>query len=136
MRWPRSPRWSTGRCGAARSWRARRARRSDARLPGGDEPVNTKLRCLHLLSGLVLLGGCATSPQDDGLLASTPIVRALARESGDVVEVARFSRMRAGAPLPVEWLGWGLQSGRRPTEYRLVASPAGTVLEAYADAAA
>ena len=98
--------------------------------------MNTKLRCLHLLSGLVLLGGCATSPQDDGLLASTPIVRALARESGDVVEVARFSRMRVGAPLPAEWLGWGLQSGRRPTEYRLVASPAGTVLEAYADAAA
>lgn len=76
-------------------------------------------------------------PEDDGLLASTPIVRALARESDDVVAVARFSQMRAGQPLPAEWLGWGLRSGKRPTEYRLVnGSSAGTVLEATAELAA
>lgn len=89
-----------------------------------------------LLAGLLLLGGCATSPEDDGLLASTPIVRALAREPGTLVEVARFSRMQVGAPLPADWLGWGLRSGKRPTEYRLVDHGGATVLEAYANAAA
>jgi hypothetical protein len=59
------------------------------------------------LAALVVLAGCATLPEDDGLLASTPIVRALEREDADVVEVARFSRMRAGAPLPAAWVGWG-----------------------------
>lgn len=93
-------------------------------------------RPLLLLTVLLALGGCAGTPEDDGLLASTPIVRALARETGSVVEVARFSRMREGASLPADWLGWGLRSGKRPTQYRLVPGPAGTVLEAYADAAA
>lgn len=98
--------------------------------------MNIRLQLLPLLVGLLLLGGCATSPEDDGLLASTPIVRALARESGDLVEVARFSRMQVGAPLPADWVGWGLRSGKRPTRYRLVDNGGATVLEAYADAAA
>jgi len=98
--------------------------------------VKIRLRFLMLLPGLLALGGCAVTPEDDGLLASTPIVRALARESADVVEVARFSRMRQGAPLPAGWLGWGLRSGKRPTEYRLAGDGGATVLEAYADGAA
>jgi Protein of unknown function (DUF3047) len=98
--------------------------------------MKAPLRSALTLTALLALGGCATSPDDDGLLASTPIVRALARESGDVVEVARFSRMQAGAPLPADWLGWGLRSGKRPTEYRLVRAGPGTALEAYADRAA
>jgi hypothetical protein len=89
------------------------------------------------LAALVVLAGCATLPEDDGLLASTPIVRALAREDTDIVEVARFSQMRAGAPLPEAWVGWGLRSGKRPTEYRLVnGDAAGTVLQATAEQAA
>jgi hypothetical protein len=44
--------------------------------------------------------------------------------------------MQAGAPPPAEWLGWGLHSGKRPTEYRLVRTAAGTALEAFADRAA
>ncbi len=91
-------------------------------------------RAAATLVGL-LLAGCASVSEDDGLLASTPIVRALARESGEVVEVARFSRMQAGVPLPAEWLRWGTRSGRRPTEYRLVPAASGTVLQAYADRA-
>lgn len=98
--------------------------------------MKSGLHFLTLLPGLLLLGACALTPEDDGLLASTPIVRALARESSDVVEVARFSRMRQGTPLPAEWLGWGLHSGKRPTEYRLVDNGGSTVLEAYADGAA
>lgn len=94
------------------------------------------MRAAVLLAGLLVLAGCATAPEDDGLLASTPIMRALEREADDVVAVARFSQMRAGAPLPAEWLGWGLRSGKRPTEYRLVGSDAGTGLEARAERAA
>jgi hypothetical protein len=83
----------------------------------------------------IAIGGCSMLPEDDGLLASTPIVRALARESGDVVEIARFTELREGEPLPAHWLGWGLHSGKRPTEYRLVHTAAGTALEAYAERA-
>lgn len=83
---------------------------------------------------LLALAGCAAVPEDDGLLASTPIVRALEREDADVVEVARFSRLRAAAPLPADWLGWGLNSGKRRTDYRLVnGDAAGTVLQADAE---
>ena len=89
-------------------------------------------RTLRVLAGVLALAGCASTP-DDGLLASTPIVRELWPEWGSVVEVARFSRMKAGDPLPAGWEPWGLQSGRRPTEYRLVDSTRGTVLEAFAD---
>lgn len=88
-------------------------------------------------AALAVLGGCATSSStDDGLLASTPIVRELGRERGDLVEVARFSRLKAGGPLPEAWRPWGMNSGKLPTEYRLVGSPRGTVLEAQAVRAA
>lgn len=94
------------------------------------------MRALGLVA-LLVLAGCASLPEDDGLLASTPIVRELEREDADVVEVARFSRMHAGAPLPEAWLGWGLRSGKRATEYRLVnGASAGTVLQATAEQAA
>lgn len=85
---------------------------------------------------LLALAGCASVPEDDGLLASTPIVRALERETDAVVPVARFSALGAGETLPDDWLGWGLRSGKRPTHYSLVANGAGTALEAFADRAA
>lgn len=89
------------------------------------------------LAALVVLAGCAALPEDDGLLASTPIVRELERENGDIVEVARFSQMHAGQPLPAAWVGWGLRSGKRPTDYRLVNGDAvGTVLQASAEQSA
>jgi hypothetical protein len=93
-------------------------------------------RLVQVLAGLLALAGCASTPPDDGLLASTPIVQERWREWGSVVEVARFSRMNAGGPLPSGWEPWGLQSGKRTTEYRLVDSVHGTVLEAYAARAA
>jgi hypothetical protein len=94
------------------------------------------VRRAFLLALVLVLAGCATAPEDDGLLASTPIVRELNRETGDVVAVAQFSSLAPGAPLPADWLGWGLNSGKRATEYRLVDNGGTTVLEAYADAAA
>lgn len=97
--------------------------------------ILTKLPRAAALLGGVLLAGCVIVTEDDGLLASTPIVHALERETADVVEVARFSNLQPGAPLPAGWLGWGLNSGKRQTEYRLVPGDSGTVLEAYADRA-
>ncbi|MDH4174645.1 MAG: DUF3047 domain-containing protein [Betaproteobacteria bacterium] len=94
------------------------------------------MRAAAALGVLLALAGCAIVPEDDGLLASTPIVRALDREEADIVEVARFSRLRAGAPLPAEWVGWGLNSGKRRTDYRLVNGADRTVLQAEADGAA
>ena len=95
------------------------------------------MRAACTLAALLALAACAMVPGDDGLLASTPIVRALEREDADVVEVARFSRLRAGTPLPADWLGWGLNSGKRRTDYRLVnGDAAGTVLQADAEQAA
>ena len=93
-------------------------------------------RRLALLAlALAGLGGCATAPEEDTLLASTSIVRALERETGDVVEVARFSQMSAGAPLPEGWMQWGLNSGRQPTRYRIASIGRTVALEAYADQA-
>ncbi|MEO8717560.1 MAG: DUF3047 domain-containing protein [Burkholderiales bacterium] len=89
-----------------------------------------------VLAALLALAGCASVPEDDGQLASTSIARDLPRETGDLIEVARFSSMRAGASLPDDWVGWGLHSGKRPTEYRLVHAVPGTVLEAVAENAA
>jgi len=94
-----------------------------------------RMRSVLVLAELFALAGCALLPEDDDLLASTPIVRELDLEDSDILEVARFSRLRAGAPLPAEWLGWGLNSGKRPTEYRLVNGAAGTVLQADAEQA-
>ena len=94
------------------------------------------MRAAFALAALLALAGCAAVPEDDGLLASTPIVRALDREEAEVVQVARFSRMRAGTPLPADWLGWGLNSGKRRTDYRLVNGADGTVLQADAEQAA
>jgi hypothetical protein len=92
------------------------------------------MRAAPALALLLALAGCAAVPDDDGLLASTPIVRTLELEDADVVEVARFSRLHAGAPLPADWLGWGLNSGKRRTDYRLVnGDAAGTVLQADAE---
>jgi hypothetical protein len=85
------------------------------------------------LAALAALAGCASVPEDDGLLASTPIVRELERESGEVVAVARFSELAPGAPLPDEWQVWGANSGKPPTRYRLVDDGQRTALEAYAE---
>jgi Protein of unknown function (DUF3047) len=91
-------------------------------------------RCVLLFASLLALAGCA-STLDDGLLASTPIVRELWREWGSVVEVGPFSKMKPGDALPAGWEPWGLQAGKRPTEYRLVDTTHGTVLEGFADGA-
>ncbi|MGH8689098.1 MAG: DUF3047 domain-containing protein [Burkholderiales bacterium] len=84
---------------------------------------------------LAVLGGCATAPGGGTLLASTPIVHRLDRETADVVEVARFSRLQAGADLPEGWMPWGMGAGRQPTRYRIGRVGDDVALEANADRA-
>lgn len=93
------------------------------------------MRARLALAALVALAGCASLPEDDGLLASTPIMRSLERETDAVVPVARFSQMAPGAPLSADWRGWGLRAGKRPTRYRLVDEGGDVALEADADRA-
>jgi hypothetical protein len=76
----------------------------------------------------LLLGACAGTP-DDPLVWSDDLVRALPRERGELVEVARFSRVAPGAP-PAPWEQWLVRRGNVPTEYRVVEVDGTTVLEA------
>jgi len=80
------------------------------------------------------LAGCAGVPVDE-LLASTAIVAELPLESGTRVEAARFSAGRAGESQP----GWGrfiVSPFATKSEYALVESGPGVVLEGRADASA
>jgi hypothetical protein len=86
----------------------------------------------HLRNALAIacgaaLAACTTVPVDE-LLASTAIVAELERETGALVEAARFSGARAGEPPP----GWGrfiVSPFATKSEYRLVESNPGLVLE-------
>ena len=77
---------------------------------------------------LALVAACAGTP-DDPLVWSDEIARALPRERGDTVEVARFSRVAPGTTL-APWEPWFVQRGSTPTDYRLVEVDGATVLEA------
>jgi len=80
------------------------------------------------------LAGCVGVPVDE-LLASTEIVAELPIESGALVEAARFSAGRAGGSQP----GWGrfiVSPFATKSEYALVESGAGVVLEGRADGSA
>src|SRR4030081_470527 len=69
-----------------------------------------------------LAAGCAAAPEeateDDGLLASTPIVHRLPLAEGKVVEVARFSQLRPGGPLADDCEPYVLQPAHPLTRYR------------------
>jgi len=80
------------------------------------------------------LAGCVGVPVDE-LLASTGIVAELPLESGARVEAARFSAGRAGESQP----GWGrfiVSPFATKSEYALVESGPGVVLEGRADGSA
>src|SRR5712692_2231954 len=80
------------------------------------------------------LAGCVGVPVDE-LLASTGIVAELSLENGARVEAARFSAGRAGESQP----GWGrfiVSPFATKSEYALVESGPGVVLEGRADGSA
>ena len=86
-----------------------------------------------------LAGGCAGTPSDprdpEGLLASSAIVAERGVERGASIEVARFSRETAGG-LPDQWEPFVILPATPRTQYRLMATPEGTVLDANADQSA
>ena len=64
------------------------------------------------------------------------MVTQLARQSGERVEVARFSRRAAGEPLPDDWEPYIILPSKPRTAYKLVNTDAGVALEAQADRSA
>jgi hypothetical protein len=83
-----------------------------------------------LLAGL--LAACASTPLDDPLLWSAPLVRTLERERGEVIEVARFSRAERGE-LREPWEPYFIVRDNHPTWYRVVERDGASVLEAVAE---
>src|SRR5216683_6662169 len=83
----------------------------------------------------IALAGCASAPPDE-LLASTAIVAELPRESGALVEAARFSAGHVGEAPPGGWSPFVVSPFATKSEYRLVESNPLTVLEARADGSA
>ena len=88
----------------------------------------------RLACGVVLAGCASTSPDD--LLASTAIVAELPRESGVLVEAARFSAGRVGEAPPGGWSPFVVSPFASRSEYRLVEGNPHPVLEARADGSA
>ena len=86
------------------------------------------LRNAAALACGVALAGCVSGTADD-LLASTAIVAELPRESGAMVEAARFSAGRAGEAPPGGWSAFVVSPFATKSEYRLVESNPLTVLE-------
>jgi DUF3047 family protein len=86
------------------------------------------------LACAAVLGGCAT-PRVEPLLASSAIVAEFPRESGALVEAARFSADRPGGT-PGSWESFVVSPYAKRTDYRLVAGDRGVVLEALADGSA
>lgn len=85
------------------------------------------MRSSALLAFLVLWG-CASTP-DEPLVWSDDVARALSRERGDQVEVARFSRLAPGTSV-APWEPWLIRRGNTPTAYRVTELDGDTVLEA------
>jgi hypothetical protein len=81
-----------------------------------------KIRSAATIAVVIALAGCASVeqeaavPEDDGLLASTPLVRSMPVERGEVVEVGRFSQLPAGAEKADGWAPYNLRGGK-PTRY-------------------
>src|SRR6266853_908778 len=93
------------------------------------------LRHAATLTCGVALAGCA-AVQVEELLASTTIVAELKVESGTLVEAARFSAGHAGDAPPGDWGRFVVSPFATNSEYALVESGPGVVLEGRADGSA
>jgi hypothetical protein len=76
----------------------------------------------------LLVAACAATP-DDPLVWSDELARALPLETGEVVEVARFSGAAPG-PVAPPWEPYVVLRGNVPTEYRVVEVDGTTAVEA------
>jgi len=93
------------------------------------------LRHAATLGCCVALAGCVAVPVEE-LLASTTIVAELKVESGTLVEAARFSAGHAGDAPPGDWGRFVVSPFATKSEYALVESAPGVVLEGRADGSA
>lgn len=91
--------------------------------------TRSSARLRAVLPLLLLVAGCASSPDDDPLVWSDDVIRALPRERGEVVQVAAFSHLRPGAPT-APWDPWVIVRGNTPTRYRVVELEGAGALEA------
>ena len=91
---------------------------------------------LESLACVAALAGCATSPSDDALLASTEVVATMARAGGERIEIARFSRREPGDPLPDFWESYIIRPSKPRTAYQLVRVDGAVCLQAEADRSA
>jgi Protein of unknown function (DUF3047) len=87
------------------------------------------MRSSARLLALLLVAACAGTPDDDPLVWSDELVRALPREEGDVIEAANFSRAPLGA-VRAPWESWMIVRGNTPTAYRVVPLDGATAVEA------
>jgi len=93
------------------------------------------LRSAATLACGAALAACVAVPRDE-LLVSSAIVAELPRESGARVEAARFSAGRAGEAPPGSWAPFIVSPFATKSEYALVESGPGVVLEGSADGSA
>src|SRR5258707_12063217 len=93
------------------------------------------LRRAATLACSMALAGCA-AVQVDEVLASTTIVAELRVETGALVEAARFSAGHAGDAPPGDWGRFVVSPFATKSEYALVESGPGVVLEGRADGSA
>ena len=87
------------------------------------------LRSIAIVS--LLLTGCAALAPVDELTWSSGLAKSLPLEDGEVIEVARFSRLRPGAFYNMgEWEPFIVVEGSAPTLYRPVERDGVVVIEA------
>jgi len=80
----------------------------------------------------LVMWGCVSTP-DDPLVWSDNVARSLPRETGEVIEVARFSSLHPGSAL-APWEAWFVQRGNTPTAYRAAEVDGVVAVEADAQA--
>jgi hypothetical protein len=87
-----------------------------------------------MVTGVLALAGCAApAPHpDDELVWSRGLARSLSRETGEVVEVARFSRLEPGAGSLGPWEPFVVMPQNARTRYHLVDVDGAVALEASA----
>jgi len=76
------------------------------------------------------LAGCAVTVPDDELVWSRSLARSLSVETGEVVEVARFSRLNAGARHFGQWEPYVVMPANARTNYHLAQVDGAVALEA------
>jgi hypothetical protein len=88
------------------------------------------VRRIVLAALALLIGGCGALAPVDELTWSTELARTLPLQESDVVEVARFSRLRAGQDDLGGWQPFLVVRGNTPTRYRLVEQDGAVVIQA------